>query len=77
MKREEFKNYKKDEFNKTLQERCKKEGINLRIVFGAACMQFGVDPSCNTIYLLNNEAYTLQNDGNSIRWDFLGMVSGK
>lgn len=71
----EFKNYKKQDFEKALTKRCEKEGLTLKVINGAECMRYGVDPNSNTIFLINNEVFALHNNGNSIRWDFIGTIN--
>lgn len=60
----EFKSWKKVEFDEALKKRCDEEGLNLDIIN----KQLG-----ETIYFLNNEAYVVINDGNKIEWYFAGM----
>jgi hypothetical protein len=72
---EQFKLYKKDEFATALRTKCEGEGITLQVVTGNNLMRLGLDPNTNTAYILNNEAYTIHNDGNRMQWSFVGRVA--
>jgi len=63
----EFKQWKKQEFNDALQKRCDTEGLTLRIV---------PQNSDTTLYIINNEGYALHNNGNSIWWDEVRLSRG-
>lgn len=71
----EFKSYKKEEFNKALQEKCNREGLTVNIISGIQVTMFGANPENTTIYCINNEAYALYNDGNKIQWNFVGNIN--
>lgn len=51
-------------FIEAIKERCNKEGL-----------RFGVQQQLGSlIVIIGNEAYRLNNDGNTASWNFAGMV---
>lgn len=63
----EFKQWKKQEFNDALQKSCDDDGLTLQIIN---------QDSDTTIYIINNEGYALHNDGNRVWWDKINFRRG-
>ena len=72
----EFKQWKKQEFNDALQKRCDETGHSLEIISGASVMMYQCDPSGTTIYIVGNDVCALHNDGNKVSYDFIGNIRG-
>tara|TARA_R110000796_G_scaffold181441_1_gene298035 strand:+ start:163 stop:393 length:231 start_codon:yes stop_codon:yes gene_type:complete len=72
----EFKQWKKQEFNDALQKRCDETGVSLEIISGASVMMYQCDPNSTTIYIVGNDVCALHNDGNKVSYDFIGNIRG-
>lgn len=56
-------------FDKAMEARCKEEGITFKVI-----QHHQTPMGIQTVYLLNNEVYTLQNNGDLADWQFSGFM---
>lgn len=75
MSPKEFKEKYNKEIIEAIKKKCQERNLICRELPEMQAVMFGVDPSKNKILTIENEAYRLHNDGNSVYWDFIGNVN--
>jgi hypothetical protein len=74
---DKFKTVYNEKFIAALKIKCQERNLMFAVcdqmVSMSVCMQKRLDPNNNTVVSVENEIYSIFNDGNKTGWDFIGV----